>query len=339
MVGAGHGRAGGAVRSGYLETGAVSGTGQSAGRIRFRPLGTFRGDDRHRRVRHRPSAAGCAGAQYFAADDYRRPPAERRRNCAIMNEPRKRITQRIRLEPAQERQLVDIQRRSFLRAGLTVGAMSMLTGCNLQDGDQVDKVLWAMSRWNDRVQAWLFNGQKLAPTYSKAQLTNPFPFNAFYPEYNVPELDLSDYQLAVSGLVRDKQPWTLEALRKLPQRTDITRLICIEGWSAIGQWGGVPLKTFLEYIGADTTARFVGFKCADRYYSSLDMPTALHPQTLLALDFGEVALPPDYGYPLRVRVPTKLGFKNPKHIVEIFVSNENPGGYWEDQGYNWFSGI
>ncbi len=256
-----------------------------------------------------------------------------------MNEPRKRITQRIRLEPAQERQLVDIQRRSFLRAGLTVGAMSMLTGCNLQDGDQVDKVLWAMSRWNDRVQAWLFNGQKLAPTYSKAQLTNPFPFNAFYPEYNVPELDLSDYQLAVSGLVRDKQPWTLEALRKLPQRTDITRLICIEGWSAIGQWGGVPLKTFLEYIGADTTARFVGFKCADRYYSSLDMSTALHPQTLLALDFGEVALPPDYGYPLRVRVPTKLGFKNPKHIVEIFVSNENPGGYWEDQGYNWFSGI
>ncbi|MCF5224670.1 molybdopterin-binding protein, partial [Pseudomonas syringae] len=97
-----------------------------------------------------------------------------------MNEPRKRITQRIRLEPAQQSQLIDIQRRSFLRAGLTVGAMSMLTGCNLQDGDQVDKVLWAMSRWNDRVQAWLFNGQKLAPTYTKAQLTNPFPFTAFY---------------------------------------------------------------------------------------------------------------------------------------------------------------
>ncbi len=132
-----------------------------------------------------------------------------------MNEPRKRITQRIRLEPAQQSQLIDIQRRSFLRAGLTVGAMSMLTGCNLQDGDQVDKVLWAMSRWNDRVQAWLFNGQKLAPTYSKAQLTNPFPFNAFYPEYNVPELELADYRLAVSGLVRDKQPWTLEALRQI----------------------------------------------------------------------------------------------------------------------------
>lgn len=247
--------------------------------------------------------------------------------------------QRVRIEPAQQLELENIQRRHFLRAGLTVGAMSMLTGCNLQDGDQVDKVLWAMSRWNDRVQAWLFSGGKLAPTFARAQITKPFPFNAFYGQDDIPEVDLTSYSLAVSGRIRDKAPWTLESLRKLPQRSDITRLICVEGWSAIGQWGGVPLKTFLEHIGADTTAKFVGFKCADRYYSSLDMPTALHPQTLLALDYADVALPPEYGYPLRVRVPTKLGFKNPKHVVEIFVSNDNPGGYWEDQGYNWFSGI
>jgi DMSO/TMAO reductase YedYZ molybdopterin-dependent catalytic subunit len=217
--------------------------------------------------------------------------------------------------------------------------MAMLTGCNLQDGDQVDKVLWAMSRWNDRVQAWLFGGQRLAPVYREDQITTPFPFNAFYPEYNVPDVDLNDYRLEVSGLVQRKQAWTLDDLRHLPQRGDITRLICIEGWSAIGQWQGVPLKTFLEHIGADTTAKYVGFKCADRYYSSIDMATALHPQTLLALDFGKRPLPPDYGYPLRLRVPTKLGFKNPKHIGELFVTNQYPGGYWEDQGYNWFSGI
>lgn len=247
--------------------------------------------------------------------------------------------QRVRIEPAQQLELENIQRRHFLRAGLTVGAMSMLTGCNLQDGDQVDKVLWAMSRWNDRVQAWLFSGRKLAPTFARAQITKPFPFNAFYGQDDIPEVDLTSYSLAVSGRIRDKAPWTLESLRKLPQRSDITRLICVEGWSAIGEWGGVPLKTFLEHIGADTTAKFVGFKCADRFYSSLDMPTALHPQTLLALDYADVALPPEYGYPLRVRVPTKLGFKNPKHVVEVFVSNDNPGGYWEDQGYNWFSGI
>ncbi|WP_019365715.1 MULTISPECIES: molybdopterin-dependent oxidoreductase [unclassified Pseudomonas] len=246
---------------------------------------------------------------------------------------------RIHLEPAQRTQVVNLQRRLFLRSGLTVGAMAMLTGCNLQDGDQVDKVLWALSRWNDRVQAWLFGGQRLAPVYREDQITHPFPFNAFYPEYNVPDVDLSDYRLEVSGLVQKKQPWTLEALRRLPQRSDITRLICIEGWSAIGQWSGVPLKTFLEHIGADTTAKYVAFKCADRYYSSIDMATALHPQTLLALDFGKSPLPPDYGYPLRLRVPTKLGFKNPKHIGELFVTNQYPGGYWEDQGYNWFSGI
>lgn len=256
-----------------------------------------------------------------------------------MTESTKTTRQRVRLEPAQQLELENIQRRHFLRAGLTVGAMSMLTGCNLQDGDQVDKVLWAMSRWNDRVQAWLFSGRKLAPTFARAQITKPFPFNAFYGQDDIPEVDLTSYSLAVSGRIRDKAPWTLESLRKLPQRSDITRLICVEGWSAIGEWGGVPLKTFLEHIGADTTAKFVGFKCADRYYSSLDMPTALHPQTLLALDYADVALPPEYGYPLRVRVPTKLGFKNPKHVVEIFVSNDNPGGYWEDQGYNWFSGI
>ncbi|MDZ5431249.1 molybdopterin-dependent oxidoreductase [Pseudomonas fluorescens] len=256
-----------------------------------------------------------------------------------MTEYTKPTRHRFRIEPAQQLELENIQRRHFLRAGLTVGAMSMLTGCNLQDGDQVDKVLWAMSRWNDRVQAWLFSGRKLAPTFARAQITKPFPFNAFYGQDDIPEIDLTSYSLAVSGRVRDKSPWTLESLRKLPQRSDITRLICVEGWSAIGQWGGVPLRTFLEHIGADTTAKFVGFKCADRYYSSLDMPTALHPQTLLALDYSDVALPPEYGYPLRVRVPTKLGFKNPKHVVEIFVSNDNPGGYWEDQGYNWFSGI
>ena len=86
--------------------------------------------------------------------------------------------------------------------------------------------------------------------------------------------------------------------------------------------------------GADLTARYVGFRCADKYYSSIDMPSALHPQTLLALDFADAK----YGYPLRLRLPTKLGFKNPKFIGEIFVTNDYPGGYWEDKGYNWFSG-
>ncbi|UWU25891.1 molybdopterin-dependent oxidoreductase (plasmid) [Rhizobium sp. CB3060] len=237
------------------------------------------------------------------------------------------------------RELGSLQRRLFLRGTLSLGAVSMLSGCNLQNGDSVDRVLWAMSRWNDRVQAWLFSQEKLAPTYTEAQITRPFPFNAFYPEDSVPEIDGADYKLEVSGLVDNRRSWSLSELRRLPQVSQITRHICIEGWSAVGQWAGVPLGTFLKTIGADLTARYVGFRCADRYYTSLDMATALHPQTILALDFGKDPLPEKYGYPLKLRVPTKLGFKNPKHIGALFVTNDYPGGYWEDQGYNWFSGL
>ncbi|MBE9603413.1 molybdopterin-dependent oxidoreductase [Acetobacteraceae bacterium H6797] len=215
----------------------------------------------------------------------------------------------------------------------------MLTGCNLQDGDTVDKILWGMSRWNDKVQAALFSGERLAPTYTEAEITRPFPFNAFYIEDDAPEVDGQDWAMEVSGLVQDRSPWGIEKLRGLPQESQITRHICIEGWSAIGRWSGVPFRTFLERIGADMRARYVGFKCADRYYSSIDMATALHPQTILALDFDGQPLPVKYGYPVKLRVPTKLGFKNPKHIMAITVTNDNPGGYWEDQGYNWFSGI
>jgi DMSO/TMAO reductase YedYZ molybdopterin-dependent catalytic subunit len=235
-------------------------------------------------------------------------------------------------------ELLRLQRRLLLRSGLSLGALTMLTGCDLTDGDAVDKALWAMSRWNDRVQGWLFDPNRLAPTYPASAITDPFPFNAYYPEDSAPEVDGDTWKLELSGLITEKAPWTLAQLRALPQQSQITRHICIEGWSAIGQWSGVPFRTFLERIGADTRARYVGFKCADRYYSSIDMATALHPQTLLAMDFRDNPLPDKYGFPVKLRVPTKLGFKNPKHIVAMFVTNEYPGGWWEDQGYNWYSG-
>ncbi len=235
-------------------------------------------------------------------------------------------------------QVKRIERRMFLRQGLSLGALTMLSGCNLTDGDAVDRVLFAMSRWNDRVQAAIFNPRRLARTHPESAITDPFPFNAFYPESRAPVINGANYKLRLAGLIADKKPWTVEALRTLPHETQVTQHICIEGWSAIGKWGGVPFKVFLERVGADTTAKYVGFKCADGYYSSIDMATALHPQTLLALDYRDEVLPVKYGYPMKLRVPTKLGFKNPKHIVEIFVTNDYPGGYWEDQGYNWFSG-
>jgi len=233
-----------------------------------------------------------------------------------------------------------LERRMFLKQTLSLGALTLLTGCDVSTADPgaIDRVLLAMSKWNDRVQAALFSPTRLAPTFSESDITKPFPFNAFYPVSKAPVVDGTSYRLVLSGKIGDKRPWGVEDLRALPQENQITRHICVEGWSAIGKWGGVPFHVFLQKIGADLTAKYVGFKCADGYYSSIDMPTALHPQTLLALDYHDKELPTKYGYPMKLRVPTKLGFKNPKHITEIFVTNDHPGGYWEDLGYNWFSG-
>jgi len=238
----------------------------------------------------------------------------------------------------QRPELVRLERRLLLRHGLSLGALSLLTGCNLHDGDAVDRVLWAMSRWNDRVQAALFNPNRLAPTYPESAITDPFPFNAYYSEAEIRTVDTAAWRLELSGLIADKRPWSLEQLRALPQVSQITRHVCVEGWSAIGKWRGVPFRTFLERVGADTSARYVGFRCFDNYSASIDMATAMHPQTILALDYRDAPLPPKYGSPVKLRVPTKLGFKNPKYLAAVFVTNDYPGGYWEDQGYNWFSG-
>jgi DMSO/TMAO reductase YedYZ molybdopterin-dependent catalytic subunit len=229
-------------------------------------------------------------------------------------------------------------RRLFLRRGLTLGGLSMLTGCAITDDESVQKVLTTVSRFNDGVQAAIFNPNNMAPTYPDSMITRPFPFNAFYGESEVRQVDGASFKLEVGGMVTNKASWTLEQLGALPQVSQTTRHICVEGWSAIGKWGGVPFAEFLKRVGADTTAKYVGFKCSDDYYTSIDMPTALHAQTQLTLTYDGQTLPAKYGYPMKLRMPTKLGYKNPKHIQAIFVTNDNPGGYWEDQGYNWFGG-
>lgn len=243
------------------------------------------------------------------------------------------------INPADHRRgLERVSRRLFLHGTLSIGALSLLTGCNLEDDDAVDRALSAMSRWNDKMQAALFSRARLAPTYTEADITDPFPFNAYYPLSEVRQVDGATWRLEVTGLVSERRSWSLADLAALPQADQITRHICIEGWSAIGKWGGVPFRDFLARINADTKARYVSFRCADDYCSSIDMATALHKQTLLALTFRDQKMPAEYGFPVKLRVPTKLGFKNPKHIVAIEVTNVYTGGFWEDYGYNWFSG-
>ena len=235
--------------------------------------------------------------------------------------------------------LPDPTRRLFLRGGASLGALTFLTGCDIVDGPSAEKALRVVSRFNDRAQAWLFNPNRLAPTYSDGDVTRPFPFNAYYREDQAPDIDEDRYKLIIDGLVDDKTPWPLEKLYALPQETQITRLVCVEGWSAIGKWTGVPLRDFLARIGADTRANYVHFVCAEGYSTSIDMATALHLQTQMTFKFDGQILPQKYGFPMRVRMPTKLGFKNPKHVVGLAVLNNYTGGYWEDQGYNWFSGL
>jgi DMSO/TMAO reductase YedYZ molybdopterin-dependent catalytic subunit len=232
-----------------------------------------------------------------------------------------------------------IERRGFLRGTLSLGALTVLTGCDVSNDRAVQATLRAMSGWNDRVQAFLFNPRRLAPTYSEAQVLKPPRFNAFYSIDDVKPVDGRTWRLELAGLIADKRPWTIDQFATLPQVSQITRHVCVEGWDYIGKWSGVALSTFLQRVGADTGAKFVGFKCFDGYSSSIDMPTALHPQTQLTTRYADAVLPNAYGFPLRLRVATKLGFKTPKWITAIEVTNRNPGGYWEDRGYNWFSGI
>ena len=244
------------------------------------------------------------------------------------------------IDPAGVRaEIRSLERRRLIRAGLSLGSLGLLTGCDLSTQTGVDAALWAMMHIDDRVQAWLFDKDRLAPTFAAAEITQPYRFNAFYEDWQVRPVP-TDWKLAVSGRVAEKAGWTVEQLRAMPQAEQITRHICIEGWSQIGQWSGVPLGAFLQRVGADLTAPYVSFKCFDGYSTSIDMASALQPQTILALDFLGKPLTPEWGAPVRLRIPVKLGFKSAKNVEAIEVTDrlDGKGGYWEDQGYNWFSG-
>ncbi len=235
-------------------------------------------------------------------------------------------------------ELRQLQRRAFLRNTLSLGGLALLTGCDLSTNSGVDAALKSILRFDDKVQAALFSGRRLAQSYPPSAVTRPFRFNAFYPEWQVRGVP-DGWRLEVAGSVSEKAPWTIAALRTLPQVEQITRHICIEGWSQIGRWSGVPLRAFLQRIGADLRAPFVSFRCFDGYSSSLDMASVLHPQTILALDFDGQPLAPEWGAPVRLRIPTKLGFKSAKNLQAIEVTRIFPGGFWENQGYDWFSGV
>ena len=208
----------------------------------------------------------------------------------------------------------------------------------MADNGSIEAALRAVSSLNDRVQALLFDPNRLAPTYSEAEVLKPPRFNAYYDVDKVKPVDGGAWRLELAGLVADKRPWTRADIAAMPQAETIVRHVCVEGWDYIGQWSGVPMRAFLERIGADLRAKYVAFKTADDYGGSIDMATALHPQTLLATKYAREDLDDPFGYPLRLRTSTKLGYKQPKWITAIEVTNTYPGGYWENFGFNWFGG-
>jgi DMSO/TMAO reductase YedYZ molybdopterin-dependent catalytic subunit len=243
--------------------------------------------------------------------------------------------------PLEEgRKLVaDINRRNLLRGTVSLGALTMLTGCTVSDTGAVQSVLRAISEFNDGVQALMFNPNRLAPTYSIDQVVKPPRFNAFYEIEEVKPVDGASWKLELAGLIANKAPWSAAQIYQLPEQEIIVRHICVEGWDYIGQWSGVNLAEFLKRIGADTKARYISFKCADGYTETLDMATALHPQTLLATKYAREPITDPFGFPLRLRTSTKLGFKNAKWITAMEVTNTFHETFWSKQGFNWYAGL
>jgi DMSO/TMAO reductase YedYZ molybdopterin-dependent catalytic subunit len=240
----------------------------------------------------------------------------------------------------EHRALVEnIDRRRILKGAVSLGALTMLSGCDIARSDQVRGALLGVSAWNDRVQEFIFRPDHLAPTFPESQVLKPPRFNAFYGVEDVKPVDATTWKLELAGSIRDRKAWTADAMYALEEQEMIIRHICVEGWDYIGQWSGVNLRRFLTLIGADLSAKYVAFHCADGYVECIDMPTALHPQTMLATKYGKEILTDPFGFPLRLRTATKLGFKNPKWVMAMEVSNTFTETHFGKEGFNWFSGI
>ena len=196
--------------------------------------------------------------------------------------------------------------------------------------------------FSDWASGKLFGRHRLAQTFSNGDVVafERFPYN-FY-DVADPGVDLEKWTLTVQGLVQRPGEYKLEQIQALPKIVQNTRHVCVEGWDVIGNFGGARASDFLRLIGADTSARFLETTCADGYYESIDMETMLHPQTLFCYEMYGKPLDRGHGAPLRLQMPTKLGYKQAKYLDSIRVTNvlqPDKRGYWEDQGYSWYGGL
>lgn len=194
--------------------------------------------------------------------------------------------------------------------------------------------------FSDWAAAKMFRTGHMATTFSDSEVVpfEKFPINGY--DVDDPGVILENWTLTVSGAVQKPGEYTLAQVQSLPRVRQNTRHICVEGWDVIGRFGGARLSDFLNLIGADPTARFITVACADDYYESLDMATARHPQSLMCYEMYNQPLTRAHGAPLRLQIPTKVGYKQAKYLTDFKVTHVlEKVGYWEDQGYSWFYGL
>ena len=252
-----------------------------------------------------------------------------------------------------------VPRRRFLSRAAAAASALLLSGCDrLSRSEWFPRVLGLAENWNRRAAQAIAPRKAMAQEFAESDRSPSFRSNGTADpgtdEYHAMAANgFADFRLAVAGLVGLPKFFTLADLRALPGRTQITRHDCVEGWSAIAKWKGVQLSAILDAVKPAANARYVMFYCADPmeadgtdfYYESIDMDDAYHPQTILAYEMNDAALPVANGAPLRLRVERQLGYKHAKYVTAIALVDGfgniagGKGGYWEDNGYQWYAGI
>ena len=252
-----------------------------------------------------------------------------------------------------------MNRRRWLTGALATATTAMLAACNQAGTSLADQARRMGEGLTRRAQRLLIPRDALAPTYSRAEISPDFRANGSIDPTAADYLahkatGFAGYRLVVDGLVERPLSLSLADLRTRPSQSQITKHDCVEGWTSIGEWTGVRLETLLDEAGLKPEARYIVFHCfdaltqtedGDRYYESIDLIDARHPQTILAWAMNGETLPVPHGAPLRLRVERQLGYKHAKYIkrieaVESFAHiGGGKGGYWEDRGYEWYAGI
>ena len=252
-----------------------------------------------------------------------------------------------------------LNRRSLLTRLLAGASVVALSGCEkLSETTWFPKVLGLGEKVTYKVHRLILPRKAMAQEFTEADLSPQFRSNGTAMPNNPAYRALAaggfaDYRLEVGGLVERPMAFSLADIRKLPSRAQITRHDCVEGWSAIGMWKGARLSALLEAVRLKPEARYVVFHCADPmeddgtspYYESVDLEDAFHPQTILAYELNGKSLPIQNGAPLRLRLERQLGYKMAKYVMRLEIVEDisriagGKGGYWEDQGYEWYAGI